>query len=112
MPRLKTHTSLGRQLRHCRVRGKISGTSARPRLSVFRSNRGLYVQIIDDAVGRTLLGLSDKKGVLSANQLGLKLAKQALAKKIKQIVFDRSGYRYTGRVRALAEGARAGGLIF
>lgn len=112
MSGLKIYTSSGRQLRHRRVRGKISGTRARPRLSVFRSNRGLYAQIIDDTVGRTLLGLSDKKGVLSANQLGLKLAKQALAKKIKQIVFDRSGYSYAGRVRAFAEGARAGGLIF
>ncbi len=73
--------------------------------------------MIDDSVGRTILGLSDKQiGIKPkasrAKQLGLELAKQAAAKKIKQVVFDRGGYRYAGRVRALAEGARAGGLIF
>ena len=113
MLRTKAQLNLsGRQSRRRRVRGKIFGTLLRPRLSVFRSNRQLSVQLIDDLTGHTLIGLSDKKGVLSAKQLGFECAKQALAKKIKQVVFDRSGYRYIGRVQALAEGARAGGLIF
>ncbi len=118
MPSFKSHPGLDRlRFRHRRVRGKISGTAARPRLSVFRSQQQLYVQLIDDAAGRTLLGLSDKNikvrpKVRRAKQLGLELAKQAAAKKIGPVVFDRGGYRYAGRVRALAEGARAGGLIF
>lgn len=112
-----------RRPRRRRVRGKISGTSIRPRLSVFRSHQRIYAQLIDDAAGLTLIGLSDKPArsggkvkiepkVRRAKQLGLELAKQAAAKKIKQVVFDRGGYRYGGRVRALADGARSGGLIF
>jgi len=118
MTSFKSHTGLDRfRFRRRRVRGKISGTSARPRLSVFRSHQQIYAQLIDDVVGLTLLGLSDKNikirpKVRRAKQLGLELAKQAAAKKIEQVVFDRGGYRYAGRVRALAEGARAGGLIF
>ena len=123
MSKFKIVTKQGRRfVRARRVRGKISGTLARPRLSIFRSNRQLYVQIIDDETGRTLLGLDDRglkikttdgsHQVAMAKQLGLKLAKQALIKKIKQIVFDRGGYRYTGRIKALADGARAGGLFF
>ncbi len=118
MPNLKlTNRSLRRRFRHKRVRGKISGTIEKPRLSVFRSNRDVYAQLIDDDSGQTLVGLSSKKlkgksKVLIAEQLGLMLAKQALAKKIKKVVFDRGGYRFAGRVKALAEGARTGGLIF
>lgn len=119
---LKTRINLNpRDRRRRRVRGRIAGTARRPRLSVFRSNRGLYVQLVDDAARQTLFGLSDKKikitkkgrrKVLLADALGREVAKLALAKKIKEAVFDRNGYRYGGRVRALAEGARAGGLIF
>jgi len=130
MSKTKSSFSLTKRLeRRRRVRGKISGTKERPRLSVFRSNRFMSVQIIDDESGKTLLGLSNQKmkikigkgdkdkkeqkpKVALANQLGVTIAEQALAKKIKQVVFDRQGYRYAGRVRALADGARAGGLIF
>ncbi|MBI2097902.1 MAG: 50S ribosomal protein L18 [Candidatus Vogelbacteria bacterium] len=118
MSNFKSHTKSDRfRFRRRRVRGKISGTAARPRLSVFRSHRQIYVQLIDDAAGRTFLGFNDKNikiksRVSRAKELGLELAKRAVAKKIKQVVFDRGGYRYTGRVRALAEGAREGGLIF
>ncbi|MEK7552538.1 MAG: 50S ribosomal protein L18 [Patescibacteria group bacterium] len=104
-----------RESRRRRVRGRVSGTVDRPRLTVFRSNRYLYVQVIDDVAGRTLLGLDDREiesKSAVAKELGLKLAKQCLAKKIKQVTFDRAGYRYAGRVKELAEGARSGGLIF
>ncbi|MEK7209127.1 MAG: 50S ribosomal protein L18 [Patescibacteria group bacterium] len=116
--------STRRDQRRRRVRGKIFGTAARPRLAMSRSNRWLYVQLINDEAGRTLLGLSNQKmkavknatggqkKVLLAKQLGAALAKQALTKKIERVVFDRQGYRYAGRVKALAEAARAGGLIF
>jgi len=124
MSKNKTSISLiNRNNRRRRVRGKISGTQVRPRLAVFRSNRFMSAQIIDDDAGKTLLGLSNQKlkakvekgqgkKVVLAKQLGVTIAEQALTKKIKQVVFDRQGYRYAGRVRALAEGARAGGLIF
>ncbi len=130
MPKLKTKTSLERRTsRKRRVRGKVSGTAERPRLAIFRSNRGIYAQIIDDVAGRTIVGLTDKKlkaaksggkkaeaglagKVGSAHRLGLALAEQALGKKVKQVVFDRGGYRYAGRVKALADGARTGGLTF
>jgi len=119
----------GRTQRRRRVRGKIFGTPTRPRLTVFRSNRWLYAQVVDDEARRTLLGLSnrqikpaipvktDKKSparrkMLLAKQLGLALAERARGKKITQVVFDRQGYHYAGRVQAFAEGARAGGLIF
>ncbi len=109
-----------KERRRKRVRGKISGTKKRPRLSVFRSNKRLFVQLIDDTAGKTLLGMSDKiskkkskmNGVEKASQLGEELAKKAKVKKISAVVFDRSGYQYHGRVKALAEGARKGGLKF
>lgn len=119
----KPHSQIQRARRHKRVRARISGTTLRPRLSVFRSNRFMYAQVIDDAMGRTLVGLrsaldtssSAKKGVLkkeAARVLGKELARMAIEKRIKQVIFDRGGYRYQGRVQALAEGAREGGLEF
>lgn len=105
-----------------RVRAKIVGTKKRPRLSVFRSNEHIYAQLIDDESGRTLIGLSDKilgkkkmekmKKTQVASLLGEELAKKTRRKRISSVVFDRSGYKYHGRVKALAEGARKGGLKF
>jgi len=105
--------------RHKRVRAVIKGTSERPRLSVFRSANHIYAQILDDARNITLLSASDindkisdkdKKGI--AFKVGEVLAKRAVEKGIGSIVFDRGGYNYHGRVKALAEGARKGGLKF
>jgi large subunit ribosomal protein L18 len=102
-----------------RVRAKIAGTEARPRLSVFRSNSHIYAQIINDDKGVTLVASSDvktEKGKMKkvgiATQVGEDIAKKALAKKIKTVVFDRNGFMYHGRVKAVAEGARKGGLVF
>ncbi len=106
--------------RKIRTRGKIVGTKERPRLSVFRSSRFIYGQIIDDQNKVTVLGVSekllgDKKEAGKTNrakQLGLLLAKTASKNKIKSVVFDKGSYKYHGRVKAFAEGAREGGLIF
>ena len=106
------HRQAERRLRQRRVRAKIAGTASRPRLSIFRSNRYLYAQLIDDAAGRTLASVSDLSKATSDRALGEALAAKAKAKKIKSIVFDRGGYRYAGRIKVLAEGARAGGLTF
>ncbi len=100
-----------------KIRTKIFGTSVSPRLSVFRSNTFIYAQLIDDERGITLASASDvkiKKGtkVERATETGVELAKNAIAKGISKIVFDRNGFKYTGRVLALAEGARKGGLQF
>lgn len=93
-----------------RVRSKIFGDSVRPRLSVFRSNKYIYAQIIDDVRGITL---AFTKGVKStADKVGESLAKKALTKKIKKVIFDRGGFIYHGKVKALADGARKGGLEF
>lgn len=107
-----------RDRRRKRIRAKIIGSASCPRLSVFRSNRGMYVQLIDDGKGRTLVSAStrqseskDKKTDQSF-QLGKLLAKKAVAKQISQVVFDRGGYKYHGRLKSLAEGARQGGLKF
>ena len=113
-------TNAQRLKRHKRVRGKISGTPERPRLNVFRSNTNIYAQIIDDVNGKTLVSASsmDKgfegKGsdCEAAKKVGLALAGEAKKKGITTVVFDRSGYVYHGRVAALAEGAREGGLEF
>lgn len=104
-----------RHARHRRLRARISGTADRPRVSVHRSSRYLHVQVIDDAAGTTLVASSSKglKGatpVDRAGVLGQQVAKDTLAKGISQVVFDRGGYRYHGRVAALAEGLREGGL--
>lgn len=109
-----------RQKRHIRVRGKISGTPERPRLNVFRSNANIYAQIIDDVNGVTLASAStlDKEfegaagNCEAAKKVGLLVAERAKAKGISVVVFDRGGYIYHGRVAALAEGAREGGLEF
>jgi len=104
--------------RHAKVRSTISGTDARPRLSVFRSNRGMFIQLIDDLAGQTLasassLEIKTKAAKIDlAKELGLLLAKKAKDLKITKVVFDRSSYKYHGRVKALAEGAREGGLEF
>ena len=106
--------------RHVRVRAKISGTPERPRLNVFRSNANIYAQIIDDVNGVTLASAStlekDFEGAAgnaeAAKKVGLKIAERAKDKGITEVVFDRGGYIYHGRVAALAEGAREGGLEF
>jgi large subunit ribosomal protein L18 len=106
-----------RDRRRKRVRAKVRGTAARPRLSVHRSNRGIFAQLIDDDSGSTLAAVSwteqDLRGLDSmeqAKRVGATLAERAKQAGIETCVFDRSGYRYHGRVRALAEGAREGGL--
>ena len=106
--------------RHVRVRGKISGTPERPRLSVFRSNANIYAQIIDDVNGVTLVSAStlekEFEGATgnkeAARKVGALVAERAKAKGIEEVVFDRGGYVYHGRVAELAEGAREGGLKF
>ena len=106
--------------RHVRVRGKISGTPERPRLNVFRSNANIYAQLIDDVNGVTLVSANtlekEFEGATgnceAAKKVGTVLAERAKAKDIEQVVFDRGGYVYHGRVAALAEGAREGGLDF
>ncbi|MDD2646638.1 MAG: 50S ribosomal protein L18 [Patescibacteria group bacterium] len=105
--------------RHKRVRVKINGTKERPRLSVFRSNQHIYAQLIDDQHGKTLMSVSDlsfKKNKNNkstmAKQVGQLIAAKALESKISQVVFDRGGYQYHGRIKQLAEGAREGGLKF
>ena len=116
----RPNTAAQRLKRHARVRGKISGTPERPRLCVFRSESNIYAQIIDDVAGNTLCSAStvekefDGNGgnVEAAKKIGLKVAERALAKGIENVVFDRGGYLYHGRVQALADGAREGGLKF
>ena len=106
--------------RHIRVRGKVSGTAERPRLNVFRSNANIYAQIIDDVNGVTLVSANTlEKGfegatcnAEAAKKVGVTLAERAKSKGIEEVVFDRGGYVYHGRVAALAEGAREGGLKF
>ena len=106
--------------RHVRVRGKISGTAQCPRLNVFRSNANIYAQLIDDVAGVTLVSANtlekDFEGATgnaeAAKKVGAILAERAKAKGIEEVVFDRGGYVYHGRVAALAEGAREGGLQF
>jgi len=101
-----------------RVRAKISGTAECPRLSVFRSNRGIYAQIINDEIGKTLASVGAKevkakgKKIAVSLELGKLLAKKVIAKGINRVVFDRNGYKYHGRIKALAQGAREGGLQF
>ncbi len=105
--------------RRRRVRAKVRGSAERPRISVFRSNRGIFAQLIDDDSGRTLAavnwtepGLRDLKPTEQANRAGALLAERAKAAGITSAVFDRGGFQYHGRVKALAEGAREGGLQF
>ena len=118
-PRLK-----GRQRRHMRIRKKVSGTAERPRLTVYRSLNHIYVQLVDDLAGRTILTISSShkdvssvltgaKGKLAASKaVGKRVAQMAKEKGIERVCFDRGGYLYHGRVKAVAEGAREGGLNF
>ncbi len=116
----KQDANLKRLKRHKRVRAKISGTAARPRLCVYRSLQNIYVQIIDDTCGKTLVSASSTEKEFTANggnvegakMVGELAAKRALEKGISEVVFDRGGYLYHGRVAALAEGAREAGLKF
>ena len=116
----KADTNKARLNRHKRVRGKISGTAERPRLNVFRSSANIYAQIIDDVKGVTLVAASslDKEfngnggNKEAARKVGELIAKRAAEKGISQVVFDRGGYIFHGRVKELAEGAREGGLKF
>ena len=113
-----------RNIRHKRVKARIFGTSRRPRLSVFRSNKHIYLQAIDDEKGKTMASASDlnlsgpkkskekRKKIEAAKMVGEQLAKKLAVQKIKKAVFDRGGYKYHGRVKTAAEGARAGGLEF
>jgi len=115
--------SIARGRRHLRVRKNLSGTADRPRLNVFRSLSGIYVQVIDDQSGKTLVSAStvdrelreQLKGMKKADQaklIGQTVAERAKSKGIQSVVFDRGGYRYIGRIKALADGAREGGLQF
>lgn len=122
---------LKKDARHLKIRAKVKGTTKAPRLAVFRSNIHIYVQLIDDESGKTLLSASDKeiktartkssskdgKGengrrIAVARQVGLLAAKKAKKAKIEKVVFDRGGFKYHGRVKSIAEGAREGGLKF
>lgn len=110
---------VARQKKKMRIRRRVKGTDERPRLCVFRSAKHIYVQVIDDASGKTLVAAStlDVDGVKNANKdsakaIGKEIAKRALGKNIKTVVFDRNGYLYHGRVQALADGAREAGLNF
>jgi large subunit ribosomal protein L18 len=118
-----TSRSAGRTRRHARVRKNILGTSQRPRLNVYKSLAAIYAQIIDDGVGRTLVSASTvdhdlrdkvkgKKKSEQAKLVGQAVAERAKSKGIQSVVFDRGGFRYSGRVKALADGAREGGLQF
>ena len=110
--------NISRLKRKRRVRAKVSGTAVRPRLAVFKSLTGVYVQIIDDAQGRTLVSAKTKdlqkpeNTIAGARQVGVLVANKCLAANIETVVFDRAGYKYHGKVKAIAEGAREGGLKF
>ncbi len=119
----KDKKRIARYGRHARVREKVSGTDSRPRMCVFRSLQHIYAQIIDDSQGHTLASASTidpeikgdmngKKKVAQAELVGMLLAKRAMGMGIKQVVFDRGGYKYHGRAKMLAEAARKGGLKF
>lgn len=114
MPRI-TDTKQKRAVRQRRIRAKVAGSSERPRLAVFRSNKYLSAQVIDDEKGTTLAAASSKdaKGdVHPAEYVGAEIAKRSLDKKVKRVAFDRGGYRYTGNIKKLADAARAAGLEF
>ncbi|HAZ28427.1 MAG TPA: 50S ribosomal protein L18 [Candidatus Magasanikbacteria bacterium] len=125
MSHATTNPSLQRARRRRRIRATVHGTAERPRLSVFRSNYSLFLQLIDDANGKTLASAHTKKDIAGNNDagdrkgkiaesylLGKALAAKAAVLGIREIVFDRGGYRYHGRVKAAADGARDGGLVF
>jgi large subunit ribosomal protein L18 len=114
---------VARDIRHHRLRQKVRGTAERPRLSVFRSLSHMYAQLVDDDTGRTLVAVDSRSpefqagkrsggNVAAAEVVGELLAQRAKARGIERVVFDRGGYQYHGRVKALAEAVRAGGLVF
>ncbi len=118
---MKTNNSFQRSRIRRRIRGKIAGTSARPRLSVFRSNKQIYAQIIDDSNGTTLAAASSRDKdfasktitkIEQAKLVGQLIAERAKAAEVETVVFDRGGYIFHGRIKSLAEGAREGGLKF
>jgi len=120
---MKNETRVARRRRHSRVRAKVKGTTSRPRLCVFRSLDNIYAQIIDDSQGHTLTSastletevkseLAEKTKTGTSELVGSLIAKRALEKGIKEVVFDRGGYKYHGRVKALADAARQAGLKF
>ena len=115
---MKLTTKEHRSQIHKRIRKKIHGTAARPRLSVFRSNVGIYCQVIDDVTGHTLCAASHKEVEATGNKsdiskaVGKALATKAIAAGVTAVVFDRSGYLYHGRIKSVAEGAREGGVQF
>lgn len=114
---MKTTKTEKRISRHRRIRAKVSGTADRPRLSVFRSNKFIYAQIIDDEKAETLVAADSKKSKIKtpieqAKEVGTEIAKAASDKKISEVVFDRGGFAFAGAVKALAESAREGGLKF
>jgi large subunit ribosomal protein L18 len=118
---IKNHKTARRLRIKTGIRKRIYGHTARPRLTVFRSNTAIYVQIINDDAGKTLVSYSSRKKEMregkatkteTSQSVGKKIAELAVAAGITQVVFDRNGYKYHGRIKALAEGAREGGLIF
>ena len=118
---MKKNNSYQRSRIRRRIRGKISGTAARPRLSVFRSNKQIYAQIIDDAAGKTLVAASSSDESIAsktvtkieqAKLVGMLLAEKAKEANVENVIFDRSGYVYHGRIKSMADGAREGGLKF
>ena len=117
MAKTATKTAQRARIRR-RIRAKIAGTAQRPRLSVFRSSKHIYVQIIDDATGHTLASASSREtdlagtGIARSTAIGKQIAERAKAAGIDGVVFDRGGYRYHGNVKAIADGAREGGLQF
>lgn len=118
-PKNRTSFKVTKRLKNkARIRKKVDGKQERPRLSVFRSGRHMYAQIIDDTAGKTLVAYStlegnlNKKNIDICKQVGAELAKRAMAKSIKDVVFDRSGYVFHGRIKAVADGAREAGLNF
>ena len=117
MTNRSSQKTAARAKRHNRLRHKVSGTAARPRLAVFKSNTAIYAQLIDDTTGKTLAAVDsrkEKKGTQleKAKVVGAGIAKQAAEHKITEVVFDRGGFRYQGVVAALADAAREGGLKF
>ncbi len=120
---LTSHKVEGRKIRHVRIRRAVRGTPERPRLTVFRSLNHIYAQVVDDVSGRTLVAVDSRSpefqarmksggNVVAAKLVGELLAQRARASGVSAVVFDRGGYQYHGRVKALADAARAGGLTF
>ena len=113
-----SHKATKRLKNRARIRKKVAGDTERPRLAVYRSGKHIYAQIIDDVTGNTLVAFSTlegnlgKKNISMAKQVGQEVAKRALGKNIKSVVFDRSGYVFHGRIKAVADGAREAGLSF